>query len=155
MRRSTWPQPRHAGSLTPALRPDHIDRGLHSPIGRVDSGHDAVVAGPLELVETRPVSGQIERFEDVDIDSHTAGVKYERRIAEVGAPAGIDERAVDATLQPAAIETIELVMVRAARSKGSVRRQAAPGRVARNSTLHLFSFQRGLSGSSGVNMAPR
>jgi hypothetical protein len=60
------------------LRPYDVDRRLHIAIGSVDGGDDAFIAGTLELVEARPVSRQIERFEDVDLDRRSAGIENER-----------------------------------------------------------------------------
>ena len=50
-------------------------------------------------------------------------------IAQAGTPASIDERSVDVAREPAAVETVELMMVGATRCEAPVRRQAMEGRV--------------------------
>jgi hypothetical protein len=75
------------------------------------------------------MGGQIDRLEDVDIDSRALGIEDQCRIAEASTPAGIDQRSVDLAPRPVAIEPGELMMVRPTRRQASVRRQALESRV--------------------------
>src|SRR5512144_2014034 len=72
------------------------------------------------------MSRQIDRLEDLYVDSRAAGIKNQRRIAEAGTPASIYKRSIDSALHPAALEPVELMMVRATRCQGSVGDQAVP-----------------------------
>ena len=60
---------------------------------------------------------KLHRLKDLDADRRAIGVEDERRVAETGAPTGIDQPPVDVALRPTAFKTVELVMVRAAWSQ--------------------------------------
>jgi hypothetical protein len=70
---------------------------------------------------------QVVRLKDVNVDSCAVGIEDQRRIPEAGAPTGIDESSPDVALQPPTVEPIELVMIRLAGCKGSVRSEAVDG----------------------------
>jgi hypothetical protein len=74
-----------------------------------------------------PVGRQVDRLKDVDSDRRAGGVKNQCRVAKTGTPASTDEDSVDVALQPAAFETVELMMVGATWRQSPVRRQALEG----------------------------
>ena len=73
--------------------------------------------------------GQVDRLEDLNRDLRALGIQDQRRIAEAGTPTGIDQPPADVAVQPATVEAIELMMVRATRGQGSVRRQPVWGAI--------------------------
>jgi hypothetical protein len=93
----------------------------------VNGGHDALVAGSLECVQTSPVSRQVDRLKDVDTDRRAGGINNQCWVAKTGAPASVEEQSVDVALQPAALEPGELMMVGATWRQGPVRSQALEG----------------------------
>jgi hypothetical protein len=101
----------------------NIDRRVDVTSGGADRGHDALVTGSLEVVKPCPVIRQVARLEDVHGDRRAMRIKNQRRITKASAPTSIHEFPVDVTLEPAAIEPVELMMVRATRRETSVRRQ--------------------------------
>ena len=60
---------------------------------------------------------KLHRLKNLDADRRVFGVEDERRVAETGAPTGINQLPVDMALRPTAFKTVELVMVRAAWSQ--------------------------------------
>ena len=95
----------------------------------MNGGHDALVARSLEGVQTCPVGRQVDLLKDVDTDRRAGGAKNQCRVAKIGAPASVDEHSVDVALQPAAFESVELMMVGATWREGPVRSQALEGPV--------------------------
>src|SRR5215211_6098181 len=82
-----------------------------------------------EVVKACPVFGEVERLEDVNRYRRTSWIKYQRRIAEVGAPTGVYQPSADVAIQPATFKSVELMMVWATRCQGSVRRQPVKGSI--------------------------
>jgi hypothetical protein len=127
-----------------------VDGRVDVSTGQVNGGHDALVARSLEGVQTCPVSRQVDRLKDVDIDRRAGGAKNQGRVAKIGAPASVDEDSVDLALQPAAFEPVELMMVGATWREGSVRSQALEGSVHTMPTVSpAFSVVHGHVRQSG------
>jgi hypothetical protein len=119
--------------------------GVDVSCGRVNGGHHALVATrSLEGVQTCPVSWQVDRLKDVDIDRRAGRIKNQCRIAKTGAPASVDKQSVDVVLQPAALKPDERMMVGATWRQASVRSQALEG------PGHTAPLSRWLSVSSTV-----
>jgi hypothetical protein len=59
-----------------------VDGCVDVSCGHVNGGHDALVARSLEGVQTCPVSRQVDRLKDVDIDRR-AGAKNQCRVARL------------------------------------------------------------------------
>jgi|SoiMethySBSTD1v2_1073268.scaffolds.fasta_scaffold1086895_1 hypothetical protein len=138
-----------------------VDGRVDVSSGHVNGGHDALVARSLEGVQTCPVSRQVDRLKDVDIDRRAGGPKNQGRVAKIGAPASVDEHSVDVALQPAAFEPVELMMVGATWREGPVRSQALeapstpcplPRRLSASSTVtydSLADADLGYAGAAG------
>jgi phytoene/squalene synthetase len=67
------------------------------------------------------VCREVDRLEDVNMDRRALGVEDQGWEAEARTPARIYEHPVDEALQPAAFESIELMIVWATWSQRSVR----------------------------------
>jgi hypothetical protein len=83
------------------------------------------------------VIGKAHRLEDPDGDRGAIGIEDERRVTETCAPPGINQLPVDVALRPAAIKSVELVVVRATWRQRSVRRQPVEGATGSRSALSL------------------
>ena len=94
------------------------------PRGVCTEADGALIARSFEVVQAWPVGWQVDRLEDVDGDGGAVGVEGQRRIADAGAPAGVDERSMDVALEPAAGKPVELMVVRPTRGQAAVGRQA-------------------------------
>jgi hypothetical protein len=76
---------------------------------------------------------EIDRFKDANVDSRTLGLENQCREAEAGTPARGYQPSIDVTLQPAALESGELMIIWATwcqRSVAGWRRRAVFGAAA-------------------------
>jgi len=64
---------------------------------------------------------EIGRLEELDIDSWTFRVKDQCWVTEAGPPACIEQPAIDVSLQPAAFESVELMIIWTTWAEGPVR----------------------------------
>ena len=64
---------------------------------------------------------EIGRLQDLDMDSLTFRVKDQCWVTEVRTPACIEQPAIDVSLQPAAFESVELMIIWTTWAEGSVR----------------------------------
>jgi hypothetical protein len=106
-----------------------VDGCVDVSCGRVNGGHDPLVARSLEGIQTFPVGWQVDRLKDVDTDRRASEIEDKGRVAKTGTPASVDEHSVDVAVQPAALESVELMVVRATWRQRAVRSQALEGPV--------------------------
>jgi hypothetical protein len=72
---------------------------------------NALIVGSLEVVWARPMCWELDRLKDANLDSRALGVENQCREAEARTPARGYQPSIDVTLQPAALESGELMII--------------------------------------------